>query len=801
MTRARAPAAAWALGLLWLVLFIPIALLASTPTSTAVQGLLGIVVVLAVALLKPFAANHLVPRVLLLAIASLLILRYWIWRLLETLPAPDVPVSLAAALLLFAVETYAIAVFFLTAFINSDPTDRQLPPRVRAADLPSVDVLVPSYNESAEMLSVTLAAAKHMYYPREKLRVVLCDDGGTDQRCAHSDPQIAIPARARRAELQSMCHELGVTYTTRARNEHAKAGNMSAALEKIDGDLVAVFDADHVPSRDFLARTVGYFVENPRLFLVQTPHFFLNPDPIQRNLGLSDTCPAENEMFYTQIHRGLDRWGGAFFCGSAALLRRSAINDVGGFSGETITEDAETALDIHARGWESLYLNRAMIAGLQPETFASFIQQRGRWATGMVQMLLLKNPLFRPGLSILQRLCYLNSMSFWLFPVVRLSFLIIPLFYLFFGLEIFVATGQEVLAYMVSYLLVSFMVQNALFGRTRWPLVSEIYEVAQAPYLATQIFKTILRPRAAKFVVTAKDETLSEDSISPIYKPLLLLVLLLALGLALAALRWIAFPGDRTVVEVVGGWALFNFLLSALALRAVAEKQQRRGAPRVATHVSATAWLREPPDTDQEALDPGTEDPGIECVVIDASTSGARLLFTTVPHGSEAETQLSALKPAAQVMFRPLFPETPELDHRIKAEVQAVGRGSDGLTVGVHMLPNQPIVVRESVAYMIYSDSEPWRRQREDETRASGLFAGIFYILRMSLAAIPRLVADMARERGRRRRAADRSSDAQQQVHVLAFGEDFDAPSVGTQNAPRSPRDGLDFILEEERKE
>ncbi|MCC6006811.1 MAG: UDP-forming cellulose synthase catalytic subunit, partial [Rhodobacteraceae bacterium] len=476
-TKRQAGPAAWLLGLIWLGLMVPVLVLASTPTSNAVQALLGVVAVVAVAVLKPFA-RHVAARFTLLAIASVIIMRYWIWRLLETLPSVQDPFAFAAALALFVVESYAIAVFFLNAFINADPTERALPRRLAPEELPTVDILVPSYNEPSDMLAVTLAAAKHMYYPAELRTVVLCDDGGTDQRCNSPDPELAEASRARRAELQALCRDMGVMYSTRARNEHAKAGNMSAALERLNGELVVVFDADHVPSRDFLARTVGYFVENPRLFLVQTPHFFINKDPIERNLGLSQACPPENEMFYSTIHRGLDRWGGAFFCGSAAVLRRRALDEAGGFSGETITEDAETALDIHSKGWESLYLNRAMIAGLQPETFASFIQQRGRWASGMIQMLLLKNPLFRPGLGVVKRLCYLNSMSFWLFPLVRMTFLLIPLVYLFFGVEIFVSTFEEVMAYMVSYLIVIFLVQNALFSRVRWPLISEIYEIA-----------------------------------------------------------------------------------------------------------------------------------------------------------------------------------------------------------------------------------------------------------------------------------------------------------------------------------
>lgn len=795
MTGARATPIA--LLALWALVMIPVTALAVTPTSTEVQALTGLAVVVLVALLKPFARRSLLARLLMLAAASVLILRYWSWRLLETLPSVDAPVSLAAAILLFAIETYAIAVFFLTAFVNADPTDRPLPPRVKAEDLPTVDVLVPSYNEPIDMLSVTLAAAKHMYYPKDRLRVVLCDDGGTDQRCSHPDPAVAEAARRRRAELQALCADLGVTYSTRARNEHAKAGNMSAALERLDGDLVVVFDADHVPSRDFLARTVGYFVANPRLFLVQTPHFFINPDPVQRNLGLDRRCPAENEMFYTEIHRGLDRWRGAFFCGSAAVLRRAALDEVGGFSGETITEDAETALDIHARGWESLYVDRAMIAGLQPETFASFIQQRGRWATGMIQMLLLKNPLFRTGLSLSQRLCYVNSMSFWLFPLVRLGFLLVPLFYLFFGLEIFVATGPEVLAYMVSYLLVSFMVQNALFARVRWPLISEVYEVAQAPYLAAQIVKTVLRPRAATFAVTAKDETLAEDYVSPIFMPLLVLFLLTVAGVGAAVARWIAFPGDRDVVEIVGAWALFNMLLTGLAMRSVAEKQQRRSVPRIAMNVPAAVWILGAPDG-LTALGPGAtrQGDGLDAVITDASTSGLRLRFRDPAAMSGPAEALKRLEPGARIALRPQFPEARDLEGDILADVQSLARGPEGLVAGLRFVADQPIAAREAVAYLMFNDSENWRRMRREETVPRGLVRGLLYVFWLAVVSIPKTLADFAREPARRRRKAMETRDAEVPVHLLAFGADFDPERKARDAAEGDGADGLDLFLE-----
>jgi cellulose synthase (UDP-forming) len=745
--------------ILWCLSAVPITLLVSVPTSTGGQAFLGIVAVAMVVILKPFSRS-LVPRFLLLATATVVVLRYWFWRILETVPAPSFSIAFAVALLLLVVETYSIMVFFLNAFVSADPTRRPFPPQVSPDRLPTVDILVPSYNEPTEMLSVTLAAAKNMIYPVDKRTVVLCDDGGTDQRCNSDDVDRAKSARKRRAELQALCAELGIKYSTRARNEHAKAGNMSAALENLNSDLVVVFDADHVPSRDFLARTVGYFVEDPKLYLVQTPHFFINQDPIQRNLQLSPKCPPENEMFYSQIHRGLDRWGGAFFCGSAAVLRRAALDSVGGFAGETITEDAETALEIHSAGWKSMYLDRAMIAGLQPETFSSFIQQRGRWASGMMQMLMLKNPLFRKGLRMPQRLCYINSMSFWVFPLIRLAYLFVPLIYLFFGVQIFVATLPDVMAYMLSYLGVSYLVQSALFSRCRWPLISEIYETAQAPYLAGAIIRTILRPRSATFNVTAKDETLAEDFISPIHWPLTWLFLAMLSGVLALAVRWVAFPGDRGVLSVVGGWAVFNFVLVAISYRAVAEKQQRRASPRVSTKVKGVMWGADHP----ELTWPVT--------ITDASTSGARLLLPQGP-GLSGQINSGQLK-GTSIYVRPVFADAPHLENPVRARVMSVQTSPGGQIAGLLFEPNQAMKVRETVAFLIFGDSENWRAIRASTQGSKSMVMGFAYAFWLFLHGFPLLMIDLAREPGRRRALAELPPVEAKPAHLLAFGVDLD---------------------------
>lgn len=748
---------------------LPLVVLLSVPSDTLAQGLFGITTILIVALLKPFTWRSTPLRFLMLATAGMVVMRYWMWRLFETLPSWETPLSLTAAGMLFAVETYAIALFFLNALLLADPLKRGLPEQVPSERLPTVDILVPSYNEPVDLLAVTLAAARNIRYPPHLLRVVLCDDGGTDQKCASSDPEVARAAQERRRVLQALCERLGVSYLTRERNVSAKAGNLNAALERTGGEFVAVFDADHIPSSDFLARTVGFLVKDPRLFLVQTPHFFINRDPIQRNLGLPASCPAENEMFYALIQRGLDRWDGAFFCGSAALLRRTALEEVGGFSGKTITEDAETALDIHARGWNSLYVDRALIAGLQPETFSSFIRQRGRWAVGMMQILRLKNPIFRPGLSLAQRLCYYNSISYWFFPLVRLVFLLSPLLYLFFGLQIFVATFEEALVYTLTYLVVSFLVQNALFSRVRWPLISEIYEIAQTPYLLRATLGALLRPKGFRFEVTAKDETVADSFLSPIYRPLLALFLLMAAGVAAAGLRWFLLPDDRQVVLLVGGWALFNFLIAGLSLRAVVEQRQRRVAPRVDLNVKAI-------------LVPGEGETPLEVEVADASTYGARL---RLPDAARPGLRLTI---GQAVAFKPEIALLPQVSRMIRCELRSLQHEGPDLFLGLRFLPDQDPAARETVACLVFSDSRIWDRMRRRAFSGRGLVPGLGFVAWHAATTIPRTAYDLVRLSRTVPEEEETGKDESPAPHILAFGGELAAPILPVPDTGRKAR-------------
>ena len=522
-------------------------------------------------------------RIFALVLAIALSVRYLLWRGIYTLTYSDI-LSMIAVWLLFAAEIYAGITSVLGAIVNAFPLSRPLLSLkgMDKATLPSVDVMIPSYNEDEDILEVTIRAAQMLDYPKDKLHIHLLDDGGTDQKINADNPISAASARQRRQDLQSLCSRLGITYHTRAKNEFAKAGNVNSAIQNTTGDLIVILDADHVPTSDFLDRTVPWMLKNEKVFLVQTPHFMANPDPVERNYFSAFTrMPSENDMFYGTIQKGLDYWGSSFFCGSAALMRRKHLDLVGGISGDSITEDAETALDLHKMGYESVYVDRPMVSGLAPETFDAFIQQRMRWAQGMTQILLLKKPFKAEGLKWYQRVGYMSSIMFWLFPFARIIFLFMPLAYLVFGLQVYHASILEIFAFTLPHVVATYMISTMLFGRTRWPLVSELYEILQCAFTLNALVKVFLKPRAPSFVVTPKGESLEKTFVSPLSNVFYWGILLITFALGSGVYKLITEPLTRELTVVVLLWNVFNLILLLSVLSVLLERKQVRSQARL----------------------------------------------------------------------------------------------------------------------------------------------------------------------------------------------------------------------------
>lgn len=726
----------------WLTSGLAALLFLTQPVSTGAQFTLGCFVIVAMIAVWKFSHGKL-SRQIFLALGTFVVLRYLYWRFTSTLPPATDMIGFSLGLFLLLAEMYCVMILFISLVINADPLKRQPLPREEDAELPTVDVFIPSYNEDEYILATTMAAAMSMDYPREKLTVWLLDDGGTDQKCNDPNPAKAEVARQRRADLQALCAQMGTKYLTRARNEHAKAGNLNNGLKASRGEVVVVFDADHAPFRAFLRETVGYFARDPKLFLVQTPHVFLNPDPIEKNLQTFNRMPSENEMFYSVTQRGLDKWNGSFFCGSAALLRRTALESVGGFSGVTITEDCETALDLHSSGWTSVFVDKPLIAGLQPETFVSFIGQRSRWAQGMFQILILKNPLFKRGLHGIQRLAYLSSMSFWFFPLPRLTFMLAPLSYIFFDVKIFVSNVDEAFAYTTTYIVVNLMLQNYLYGNVRWPWMSELYEYLQGVFLSKALFSVALSPRKPTFNVTAKGLSLDNDHISELAWPFFALHGLLFAGALMAAWRYMFEPGVSDLMLVVGAWNAFNLMIAGVALGAVAERKQLDRHPRLII------------DRRGEIEIDGKKYPA---KIVNVSAGGCAITFEdeAPPQADEGAVGRLSITPMGEIITTETLPV-----------LMKPGRSVNGVVV--HGLAFADLTPREYyvLADLMYADSDALPRFLATRRSHKNVFSGTFEFIWWGLLEPFRAYSYLRKEIGGRKTVEKTETSPEMSVEML----------------------------------
>ncbi|MDE1995713.1 MAG: UDP-forming cellulose synthase catalytic subunit [Rhizobiaceae bacterium] len=693
--------------LIWGVVSLCGIVMITLPVNLQTQLIASTAVVTFMAIIKLLKGQG-TWRLIALALGTSIVLRYVYWRTTNTLPPVNEPGNFIPGLLLYLAEMYNVAMLALSLFIVAMP----LPPRpARAAKqqhFPHVDVFVPSYNEDTNLLANTLASAKAMDYPADKLRVWLLDDGGTLQKRNSTKLLESQTAVARHAELKQLCEELDVEYLTRDRNEHAKAGNLNNGLKHSSGELIAVFDADHAPARDFLLETVGYFEDDDKLFLVQTPHFFINPDPLERNLQTFDSMPSENEMFYGIIQRGLDKWNAAFFCGSAAVLSRAALESQNGFSGISITEDCETALALHSSGWNSIYVDKPLIAGLQPATFASFIGQRSRWAQGMMQILRFRFPFFKRGLTLPQRLCYMSSTLFWLFPFARTIFLLAPLCYLFFDLEIFTASGGEFLAYTFAYMLVNLMMQNYLYGSFRWPWISELYEYVQTVHLLPAVISVIINPRKPTFKVTAKDESISVSRLSEISRPFFLIFAVQVIAVAVTIYRIYTEPYKADVTLVVGGWNVINLILSGCALGVVSERGERASSRRVRVN---------------RRCEFGVNGKWHSASIENVSVHGARLhVFNK---------QLDPMVVSAEGVIR-FQPYSGAAEETLPVIVRNIQRTGEITALGCQYIPKGAADHR-LIADLVFANSDQWTQFQQGRRRNPGIIRGTIWFVGLSL--------------------------------------------------------------------
>ncbi|HEY2468670.1 MAG TPA: UDP-forming cellulose synthase catalytic subunit [Terracidiphilus sp.] len=554
---------------------IPLVIL---PLAWKEQAIFGAALIV-IGLFLNATSRSLTVTMLLMTFSVFSTLRYGYWRVIQTWDGITSAGHIHRwdnifVLLLLAAEFFAFSTLILGYFQTLRPLKRPpLPLAGNPSSWPTVDVLVPTYNEPLHVVRGTVMAAMAIEYPRNKMRVLLLDDG-------------------KREEFREFAAQVGVEYVTRGNNAHAKAGNINHALEKTTGEYIAIFDCDHVPARSFLQMTLGWFQRDHNLALVQTPHHFYSPDPFERNLGQFRRVPNEGELFHRLVQDGNDLWNASFFCGSCAVMRRSALEEIGGIAVETVTEDAHTALRLQRNGWNTAYINIPLAAGLATESLAAHIGQRIRWARGMTQILRVENPLFASGLTLSQRLCYFNATTHFLFAIPRLIFLLVPLVYLVFGKVNIYGYTWAILAYAFPHLVLSNLTNSRIQGRHRYSFWNEIYEVVLAPYILFPTLLALINPRLGKFNVTSKGGILRRSYFDKrIALPYLLLLAFNITGLVMAERRYMADPVHRDTIIMNGAWCAYSTMILLVAASVAWERRQLRDGACLRAKVPATLKL------------------------------------------------------------------------------------------------------------------------------------------------------------------------------------------------------------------
>lgn len=427
-------------------------------------------------------------RVLVISILLALTIRYILWRSLSTLNLSS-PLNGTFSIALFILELFTILSVSLQLFLmlrvkNRQQEANELEVQVLNENFkPTVDIFVPTYDEPAFILKRTIIGCQAINYDNKT--VYLLDD-------------------TRRPEIKQLAAELGCEYRIRPDNAHAKAGNLNYTIPQTKGEFIVIFDADFIPTKNFLQRTLGFF-QDETIALVQTPQSFYNVDPIARNLGLEDILTPEEEVFYRQLQPIKDGAGSVVCSGTSFLVRRKALEDIGGFVTDSLSEDYFTGIRLSAKGYRLVYLDEKLSAGLAAENIAAHATQRLRWARGTLQAFFIKsNPLTIPGLNPLQRLAHLEGLLHWFTSIASVFFLLMPLAYAFLDIIPIRATTDEFFYFFLPYYITQLTVFSWLNYRSRSAILSGIYGLVLSFPLALTVIQVMLNPFSKGFKVTPK---------------------------------------------------------------------------------------------------------------------------------------------------------------------------------------------------------------------------------------------------------------------------------------------------------
>ncbi len=320
---------------------------------------------------------------------------------------------------------------YLHTVYNTKITLKRLPSQFQ----PTVDIFVTVCGEPVTLVRQTILAAKKIRYPHKNIFIL--NDG-------------LVARKDNWQEIEKLALQTGVTCFTRTVPGGAKAGNINFALRHTTSPFFLILDADHVPKSTILSYLLAPFIDE-RVGFVQSPQYYKN-FAVNR---LTRSAWEQQQLFFGTISCGKHRLNATTLSGTNMVIRRSAIEAVGGMREDNIAEDFLTGMMMHAAGWRSYYVPIILAEGLSPEDFLTYYKQQLRWAKGSLELLFKFNPFFNAGLSWSQRISYVSSATYYLQGLVIVANALLPILFLFTGLAPFTTDTLVLVAVFLPFIFVT----------------------------------------------------------------------------------------------------------------------------------------------------------------------------------------------------------------------------------------------------------------------------------------------------------------------------------------------------------
>jgi cellulose synthase (UDP-forming) len=626
-------------------------------------------------------------RLIVKLMVPVLATRYLVWRLSSTLNFHHWTSAVFSITLLGLELSCHLSLMFYT-FQTIWSTDGQ---RQKEADRheklvlsgeyqPSVDVFIPTYNEPAYIVQRTVIGVQAMNYANKT--VYILDD-------------------TRRSEMRDLAKTLGCEYITRQNNDHAKAGNLNNALKHTQGELIALIDADFVPFRNFLDRTIGFF-SDPQNSLVQTPQNFYNPDYHARNLGLTGVMPNDLEHFYGTLQSHRDVANSVICCGSSYVVRRTDIEAIDGYFTKCCVEDYQTSIKLLLNGARIVYLNETLSMGESTRTFIDFLDQRLRWLQGNFQVYFCGKELPIWRLNWIQRTFLVNQFIHCFQSVFRFGFLVSPIISLYSGVAPFVAPLSEVIYYFAPFWFLLLATHGWSADYRSSQFWAEVHEVTFCFPGLKRLGEMLRQPFGKVSKVTRKGVKAQAKNYNwPQNLPLLVLLALSLGGLGLnlygSLIGWWPMPGINLLPQYF--WVAYNAVILTVAILSSIDQPVRRTLDRF------------PLQTNCHIVVAGQ---AYRAVTLDLSEQGARIVLLDSPPWEKKPRSIAlTLGQDAGQSF----------NHNRLSRNTTDGETSNIVASVVRWVPDRnelqlefthiPLCAQRQLIELLYCDHNDWKQRRK----------------------------------------------------------------------------------------